>query len=61
MRHPNGGPSPLLLLTLAMGQVAQATDGQLDPSFDGDGRVIFAIPAVYQIMALTNNKINSSG
>lgn len=32
------------LLTLAMGQVAQATDGQLDPNFDGDGRVIFAVP-----------------
>ena len=31
------------LLTLALGQVAQAADGQLDPSFDGDGRVIFAV------------------
>ena len=33
-----------LLLTLALGQFAQAADGGLDPSFDGDGRVIFAVP-----------------
>ena len=31
------------LLTLALGQVAQAVNGQLDPSFDGDGQVIFDV------------------
>ena len=31
------------LLTLALDQVAQAADGQLDPSFGGDGRVIFDV------------------
>ena len=41
---PKRWAAAALLLTLALGQVAQAADGQLDPSFDGDGRVIFDIP-----------------
>ncbi|MGH8583796.1 MAG: delta-60 repeat domain-containing protein [Gammaproteobacteria bacterium] len=36
---PKRWASAAALLTLALGQVAQAADGQLDPSFDGDGRV----------------------
>ena len=34
-----GAATTATLLTLALGQVAQAADGQLDPSFGGDGRV----------------------
>ncbi len=34
-----GAVTAAALLTLALGQVAQAADGQLDPSFDGDGLV----------------------
>ena len=39
MRHPNAWATAATLLTLALGQVARAADGQLDPSFDGDVRV----------------------
>jgi uncharacterized delta-60 repeat protein len=38
-----GTAAAAALLTLALGQVAQAADGQLDPSFGDDGRVIYDI------------------
>ncbi|MGH9890722.1 MAG: delta-60 repeat domain-containing protein, partial [bacterium] len=40
---PNRWATAAALLTLALGQVAQAADGQLDPSFDGDGLVILDV------------------
>ena len=38
-----GAAAAAALLTLALGQVAQAADGQLDPSFGGGGRVTLDI------------------